>query len=210
MIKQSLILGLLTLSACGPLNENNLGKGALAQFTGIGAEPETPKVTPDIANAAPGDILLVTIRNGNLVAPLVKAQNNGDTITWISPGDVSMTFRDGILISTRGLAEDLMGADIPGVRAAIRAGGGTVTRRHSFLDSLDQIVPRDMTCIITRGELEDLALISGTTKAVKYEEACTGGMIFTNQYWVDPNSGDFLRTLQVVSGGIGFIQADQL
>lgn len=210
MIKQSLILGVLALSACGPLNNNNLAKGALEQLTSIGAAPAAPAVAPDIANAAPGDILLVTIRNGNLVAPLVKAQDNGNTITWISPGKVSMTFRDGILISTRGLAEDLMGADIDGVRAAIRAGGGTVTRRHSFLNSLDQIRPRDMTCVVTKGDTEDLAMVSGTTAAVKYEESCTGEMVFTNSYWVDPNTGDFLRTLQVVSGGVGYIQADQL
>lgn len=211
MIKQSLILGVLALSACGPLNEGGLGQGAIEQFTGFGAEPAAPPaLATDVANAAPGEVLLVTIRNGNLVAPLTKAQDNGSTITWISPGQVSMTFRDGILVSTRGLAEDLMGADIPGVRAAIRAGGGTVTRRHSFLNSLDQIRPRNMTCVVTRGDVEELALLSGVTKAVKYEESCTGEMVFTNSYWVDLASGEFLRTLQVVSGGVGYIQADQL
>lgn len=210
MIKQSLILGLLALSACGPLNDGGLGTGALERFTGIGAEPAAPTLAPNIANAAPGEILLVTIRNRNAVAPLTKAQVNGNTIAWISPGEVTMTFRDGILISTRGLEEDLMGADISGVRAAIRAGGGTVTRRHSFLNSLDQIRPRDMTCTITRGTQETLTMVNGPAEATKYEESCTGEMVFTNSYWVDPATGDFLRTLQVVSGGVGYIQADQL
>lgn len=212
MIKKSLILGFLALSACGPLNDEGLGNGALERLTElVGAAPAAPPaLAPNIANAAPGDILLVTIRNRNAVAPMTKAQVNGDTIAWISPGKVTMTFREGILIGTRGLDEDLMGADINGVRDAIRAGGGTVTRRHSFLNSLDKIRPRDMTCTITRGERETLAMVSGSADAIKYEESCSGEMVFTNSYWVDPTTGEFLRTLQVVSGEVGYIQADQL
>lgn len=211
MIKQALTLGFLAvLGACGPLNENSLGKGFAQQF-GLSSAPATPAtLPPDVANAAPGDILLVNIRNRNAVAPMVKRQVNGSTITWISPGKVSMTFADGILIGTRGLQDDLMGADVDGVRRAIRAGGGTVTRRHSFLNSLDQIETRTMTCTITRKPVAPLTLISGVAQAQPFDESCTGEMVFTNRYWTDPATGAFLRTLQVVSGGVGFIQADQL
>jgi len=121
-----------------------------------------------------------------------------------------MTFADGILIGTRGLSEDLMGADTQGVRDAIRAGGGTVTRRHSFLNALDQIRTRSMTCTITRQGTETLTLISGASDAIKYAESCTGEMVFTNSYWVDASSGAMLRSLQVVSASDGYIQADQL
>ena len=213
MKKQCLTLTLLGLAACGPLNEGNIGKGVVQQIgtlTGLGPDPAPPALPPNVADAAPGDVLLVTILNRNVVAPLVKVQTNGDTITWTSPGQVTMTFTDGILIGTRGLAEDLMGADVTGVRTAIRAGGGEATRRHSFLNSLDQIRTRDMTCTITKGESETLALIGGSKTAVKYEESCTGNMVFTNTYWVDPTTGDFLRTQQVVSAGVGYIRADQL
>lgn len=212
MIKQIQTLGLLAiLGACGPLNEGGLGAQFSEQFGIFGkADSAPPALAPDIANAAPGDVLLVTILNRNVVAPLTKAQVNGNTITWISPGQVSMTFRDGILIGTRGLQEDLMGVDTAGLRNAIRAGGGTTTRRHSFINSLDQIRTRAMTCTVTKGELETLATVNGAVDAVKYEESCTGEMVFTNSYWTSPNTGAFVRTLQVVSGAVGYIQADQL
>lgn len=214
MIKQSLTLAILaTLAACGPLNEGNLGKGVVQQIgsiTGLGPDPAPPSVPPNIANAEPGEVLLVTILNRNAVAPLSKVRTNANTITWISPGDVSMTFRDGILISTRGLDEDLLGANIDGVRDAIRAGGGIATRQHSFLTSLDEVRTRAMTCIITKGETETLTLVGGAKDGTKFDESCTGEMVFTNSYWVDPETGDFLRTLQVVSGGVGYIRADQL
>lgn len=214
MIKQTLSLGLLALlGACGPLNDGNIGLDAareIGALVGIKPPPAPPTVAPDIANAAPGDVLLVTILNRNVIAPLTKAQTNGDTITWISPGEVSMTFADGILIGTRGLSEDLMGVDATDVRAAIRAGGGTATRKHSFLTALDQIRTRSMTCTITEGESETLTLVSGKAETIKYEESCTGEMVFTNSYWVDATTGEFVRTLQVVSGDVGYIQADQL
>ena len=215
MIKQALSLGFLTLfGACGPLNDGNIGLDAARQvgnLVGIDTAPSTPPtVPPNIANAAPGDVLLVTIMNRNAVAPLTKAQTNGNTITWTSPGAVSMTFADGILIGTRGLTEDLIGTDAIGVRAAIRAGGGTSTRRHSFITALDQIRTRAMTCTITKGATEALTLVSGTAQATKYEESCTGEMVFTNSYWIDASTGAMLRSLQVVSASDGYIQADQL
>lgn len=214
-MKQTLTLGLLaTLGACGPLNDGNIGLDAARQIgglVGIDTGPTAaPAVPPNIANAAPGDVLLVTIVNRNAVAPLTKAQTNAQTITWISPGDVSMTFADGILIGTRGLTEDLMGVDANGVRDAIRAGGGTATRRHSFLNALDQIRTRSMTCTITQGARETLTLINGAAETIKFEESCTGEMVFTNSYWVDATTGAMLRSLQVVSASDGYIQADQL
>jgi len=124
--------------------------------------------------------------------------------------DVSMTFADGILIGTRGLSEDLMGTDANGVRAAIRAGGGTTTRRHSFLTARDQIRTRSMTCTVTQGDPETLTLLSGKQDTIKFEESCTGEMVFTNSYWVDAGTGAMLRSLQVVSAADGYIQADQL
>lgn len=214
MIKQIQTLGLLALlTACGPLNDGAIGLDAARQIgglVGIKPAPEAPTVPPNIANAAPGDVLLATIVNRNAVAPLTKVQTNGDTITWISPGKVSMTFRDGILIGTRGLTEDLMGVDAVGVRDAIRAGGGTSTRRHSFLNALDNIRTRSMTCDIMREGEEELALVSGKAQTVKYTESCRGEMVFTNSYWVDAGTGAMLRSLQVVSASDGYIQADQL
>lgn len=214
MIKQTLTLGLCILfGACGPLNDNNPGLDVARQFgalVGIEPELEAPTVAPNIANASPGEVLLATIVNRNAVAPLTRAQINGNTITWISPGKVSMTYDDGILVGTRGLTEDLMGVDAPGVRTAIRAGGGTATRRHSFLNSHDQIRTRSMTCTITQIGPERLTMVNGVNDVIKFDESCTGEMVFTNSYWVDARTGIMLRSLQVASASDGYIQADQL
>ncbi|QPK90948.1 YjbF family lipoprotein (plasmid) [Bacillus velezensis] len=202
------------LSACGPLNQDGLGTTFLnagRSLTGIGADdaPAVPAISPAVANAAPGDVLLVKIIARDAVAPMTKVAQNGRNITWISPGQVTMAFEDGILVGTRGLDDDLMGVDPIGVRAALNAGGGTAQRRQSFLTSEDQIATRDLTCDITRVGREDVQIIGGARTATKFEEDCKGPALeFKNTYWLA--GGEIIRSRQAVSAGVGFIQADQL
>lgn len=207
----SLCLGLI--AGCGPLYENRGGGvlSALSELAGLGGdEPAAaPAISPEVANAQPGDLLLVNITGRGAVAALTRAQVNGNTTTWISPGQVTMTFTDGILVGTRGLNDDLMGVDAPQTRAAIAAGGGTVTRAHSFLNSTDQIVTSRMTCTVTRIGPEEITTVEGARTAVKFEEACSGPtLVLTNKYWLD--GGQIIRSSQAVSAGVGFIQVDQL
>lgn len=203
--------GLLT--ACGPLANGSLGadlmRGQLGKLSGSTPAPAAP--APDLANAAPGDILLVTIVSRNAVAPLTKLAQNGDTVTWVSPGRVSMTLKEGILIATRGLNEDLMGADVTGVRAALSAGGGTVTRTHSYLDSKDQIRLDQMTCTIASVGVDTIAAATGSRQASKYTEDCTGQTLkFSNSYWLDAPGGAIVQSLQVVAPSSGYLQINPL
>lgn len=210
------IAGLSLLTACGPMSKGafaaDLVKGRLAKLTG-GTPPTQPAAAPipNLTNAAPGDILLVTIMSRNAVAPLTKISQNGGTVTWVSPGRVSMTLQDDILIATRGLNEDLMGADVTGVRRALTARGGTANRTHSYLDSEDQIVLRNVSCIITENGSDTIAAATGTREAVKYTEACTGPqLIFTNSYWLDTPGGAIVQSQQAVARTTGFLQINPL
>lgn len=209
----SISLCLALIAGCGPLYENrdNAFLSAASELTGVGGSEDAaaPAISPEVANAQPGDLLLVTITGRGAVAALTKAQVNGKTVTWVSPGDVTMTFTDGILVGTRGLNQDLMGVDAPNTRAAIAAGGGTVTRRHAFLDSEDQIQTATMTCTVTRIGSEQIDTLEGPRTGVKFEEACSGPtLVLTNKYWLD--NGQIIRSNQAVSAGVGFIQVDQL
>ncbi|MEL6570451.1 MAG: YjbF family lipoprotein [Pseudomonadota bacterium] len=202
----------LILASCGPLNESDLGDRltqVAQQVTGTAPPPAPPALAPDVANAGPGDVLLVKILARDAVAPMTKVAENGGAITWISPGKVTMSFEDGILVATRGLEDDLMGVDPIGVRAALNAGGGTAARRQSFLTSEDQIVTRDLTCEVTSLGPEELQTIGGTRRTTKLEEDCKGpALVFKNTYWMA--GGEIIRSRQAVSAGVGFIQADQL
>ena len=208
------VLGLLM--SCGPMAKNTLGanflKDKIAKASNATAAPQpaaSPAVNP--ATAAPGEILIVTIMSRNAVAPLTKIAQNSGTVTWVSPGKVSLTLKDGILIATRGLNEDLMGADVAGVRAALAAGGGTATRTHSFLDSEDQIYVTHVNCTIAPEGIEEIAAATGTRSAVKYTEQCEGDkFLFTNIYWLDAPGGNIVQSRQAVARTSGFLQINPL
>jgi hypothetical protein len=204
---------LAAMAACGPLNDGGVGQQfaemVKGRLTGGDAAP-APVVPPEIANAAPGEVLLVTLIARNAVAPMLRQGQNGNTVTWISPGKVTMAFQDGVLVSTRGLGNDLMGVTVTGVTEAIAAGGGTSQRRHSFLDSLDQIASSDLACSITNAGSEDVVLVNGPRTLRRFVEACKGPrLVFDNTYWVD-DSGTIIRSKQAISPAEGFMQVDQL
>ena len=201
------------LTACGPLNEGRgspeIFKQLQSQLGGADEAPTAPAIPPEVANAGPGEVLLVTLRARNAVAPLLKSAQNGSKITWTSPGQVSMTFDNGILISTRGLGDDLMGADVPGLFAAVQNGAGTIQRRQSYLNSLDQIITHDLTCQVASVGVEQTALLSGPQDLEKVVEACQSPrLVFENSYWL--RDGQIVKSLQVIAASQGYITAEQL
>ena len=216
-MKRTPVIALLALAACGPMSQGSMGKtvtdvaksrvGAL-----LGRPPASASAAPaipDIANAAPGELLMVSLESRQAVAVMTRIASNNGTDTFLSPNNVSMTFRDGILTSSRGLNEDLMGADTNGVQEALAAGGGTYMRTHSFLDSEDQISARKMTCVMTAEGMETITTINGVQETQKLSETCTGpALIFTNTYWLD--DGAILQSLQALAPRVGYIKVNPL
>ena len=213
-MKWILTLSALTLlAACGPLNESRSGPQLIRQLNpglfGGSAPPAAPAISPEIANAGPGNILLVTLRARDLVAPMIRTATNGTRVTWKSDSDLAMTFDDGILVSTRGLGDDLMGADAPGLRQAILNGQGTTTRRQSYLNSLDQIVTHDLTCQVSTSGVEETALLTGPAQLKKVVESCQSPrLVFENSYWL--RGGKIIKSSQAISASQGFISVEQL
>mgnify|MGYP003897263681 CR=1 FL=1 len=122
------LLGLL--AACGPMNSNGLGAGAAARVAAItGLRPEPAAQAPALPTAAlaegPGNVLMVTLLGRNAVAAMTRAGSNNSVETWRTAKGVTLSFRDGILVASRGLGGDLMGANVDGVLAAILRGTGT-------------------------------------------------------------------------------------
>jgi hypothetical protein len=207
---------LLALTACGPMNQGSLGStfgDKLAGIAGRGKMPaEAPApLPPDLANEAPGQYLMGTLVSRNQTALMTRTARNRDTETWESPGQIAMTLRDGILIATRGLSEDLMGADTAAVRSALAASGGTVQRSQSYLDSEDQIRTRQLTCTISAAGQDTIATLTGPVSALKFEESCESpALVFKNTYWLSGPGGKIVQSRQVIAPSIGYVQLTPL
>lgn len=205
-MKSVSILGVMALlSACGPMNQGGLGNNFLGMVSGEEATVAAPSLPSDVE----GNVLFTTLSGKNATAALVRQTTRGDTTTWISPGQVTLTLVDDILVTSRGLGNDLMGADIAGVRGAIRTGSGSTTRVHSFLDSQDQIYSITLNCTYDRIGPEEVTLVAGPRTLTRVDENCASPqLVFTNSYWM---SGDtIVRFKQAISPTEGFMIAEAL
>lgn len=146
--------------------------------------------------------LWVEIPQMDAAARLVPAGDSQSVTTWRAPDDVTIALDDGVLVATRGLGFDLMGADISATRAALRDEGAQgYMRRMRYLDGANDDVMRRFECFMDDVPAEDGA------RAMR--ERCAGlgadsGLAFTNLYVLDAQ-GDVLRSRQWVSPEIGML-----
>lgn len=130
--------------------------------------------------------------------------------TWISQDGYTAAFRDGMLVATRGLGFDLMAADPAAARAALAAGGGTYSRVHETLDSLDRIVRTEFDCTMQAQGREEIDLGLRQVVARKFSETCGSRAIrFENLYWLD-NDGGILSSRQFISRTVAYLRSNRI
>ena len=206
----------LAVTACGPLNENNVGKGALQAVSGMlpgRADPApataAPVVTRAQLDAQPGTVMVVTAYGGASVASMVPAAMNSNRVTWVSADNVSITTDNGMIVATRGFPRDLMAAEVIESRRALAAGGGTSRRIHETLTGNDQISTELLQCSIAPAGAETITIVQKAYATRRFTETCKGESIaFTNTYWLG-SDGQIVRSLQAVSPETGILQLDR-
>jgi hypothetical protein len=167
--------------------------------------------TPEEVAASPDDYRLFTI-NALGVAELARRLTSADgRETFIAQSGFSASYKDGILVATRGLiGEDIMAASAPGLLDAIVAGGGTTTRAIETLDALNQINTATFTCTVTAAGTETINLGIRSVEAPRFDENCRGSaLIFDNIYWLD-ESGAILASRQYVSPTVAYLRSNRL
>lgn len=215
MMKTACMAALVFCTSCSTIGD--LGSKALTtvgKLSGLNpapAAPATPAIPTDALAQRPGNVLMVTLLGRNAVAAMTRVGSNNGVETWRTAKGVTLSFRDGLLIGSRGLNEDMMGADLIGVQDALATGTGSTQRKHAFLDSEDQIIFDEATCEVSTVGPEDIVTAAGPTPTIKIDEVCKGTlMLFTNSYWFDELGGEMLQSQQVLARGVGFIKVNKL
>ncbi|NDV02553.1 YjbF family lipoprotein [Pseudoroseicyclus tamaricis] len=218
MMRKALIAAaLMALSSCGTTGQQSpVLTLARAAIPALGAGPPgdpsaaPPGFSPQEVAANPGAYSLITI-HGLYPAGLARIVEASDgRVTYESQYRFSAAYRDGILVGTRGLADDLMAADPGNLLAAIRAGGGTTRRVHETLSPLDEIERTSFDCTIGGGALETVNLGLKEVPARGWEEECLGGGLqFKNKYWLD-SAGEIVASRQFVSETVAYLRENSL
>ncbi|WP_160144547.1 YjbF family lipoprotein [Pseudogemmobacter humi] len=138
---------------------------------------------------------------------LTIRDRRGDVVNWFSADGMLFTFRNDVLIETRGLGADLMSSAAPGA-GQIAAGAGH-RRAYFFVDDDDQTGRRDYLCRITTDGGEQLEIFGRGHNTRKVSETCEReiGRI-TNHYWLE--GGKIRKSREWVSPGIGQIEFERV
>lgn len=211
-----LITALLGATACGPLAQNQPVVRVLQGLAGAGSgfweEEREPRnvLTRDLIDATPNDLLLFAPVNEDRASVFASVSRNGDLITWVSDEGVSLTLRDGLVIATRGLGNDLMGATSGQVYQGLVSGSGRTVRIHDYLDGEDQIVRREYACELATLRSEVIEIYQRQHQTRLMSETCTGDAgSFRNLYWIDA-AGKIWQSRQWVSPRVGAVDIQVL
>lgn len=201
-----MILACALVAACGSKSGawGGFRDAARSYLGGSQGESAAPLTRSQIA-AMNRPVLQAAVPSRSSGALLVKAGQNGDAVTWLSPDGIGLTLRRGMLVATRGFGPDLITSDISATLAALRSGGSNLPRVHEYLTGSDRIQYLEFTC-----DLRDMGKQTAEVVEKQYvvdfiEEDCSGhGLRFTNQYFLD-SSGRILKSRQWIGPQLGYV-----
>ncbi len=215
LIKGMLGVVVLGLAACGNLQgEDNpmarLGSTIIGAASGDSAAVAgSPALTRELIDVQDVELLRVSLISAEATGLVVFGSRNGDNVTWVSQEGQSFTFREGLLSGTRGLGDDLMGADLSGAVASLEDGGNHF-RTLDFMSSLDEIDRLTFECTTVHVRREDLTIVERTYSTTVIEETCMIGTSgFKNTYWRD-DEGVIWQARQWISAGVGYLGYQRL
>lgn len=161
-----------------------------------------PQLTPAQVDGSPIKLLLAVIEADGRGTALGLVSSNSGTETYSTIDGVTITLRDGVMISTRGFAPDLMSAEAPTGRQ-IAAGDGSHLRRYQILDGDDRTLSPTYECHLRGEGRETLAIAGRSHPTRKVIEVCLGeGTAFENLFWID-NSGKIRQSRQWTGTSVG-------
>lgn len=206
-----LIMALLGVTACGPLAQNQPSVRVLEGLANAGSDFWEEKTDPrevltrEMIDTAPNDLLLFAPVSEELASVFARTSRSGDLIAWVSDEDVSLTLYDGIVVATRGLGNDLMGADVGLVYRSVVSGRGRTVRVHEYLNGEDQIIRSEYACNIAVLRSETIEIFQRKHQTRVISETCTGDAGgFRNLYWIDA-AGMIWQSRQWVSPRVGAV-----
>ena len=187
---------------------------ALLVLAGCASRPASvdPRTTLSRAQLEGGrPLILAIIPSRDSFSSLNLIGTNGDVTTWETPDDVTVSFRDGVVVATRGLGQDMMMADMSATLAALLAPPAGLYRRfQGTLDGQSEIEYLAFQCRVTARTLETITIIEEQHTTTRTTETCVSpGVEVTNIYWRG-SDGVMWKSRQWIGDYIGYLETERL
>ncbi|SFS05185.1 YjbF family lipoprotein [Yoonia litorea] len=213
----ALITLLVGISACGPLQQTTILSTSLDLATDL-AGFDTDDTSPDprsglsreMIENAPQDLMLFAPVSEDDASLLARVTENNGYVTWAEDRGIAIITQNGLVAGTRGLGNDLMGADLSVVYNALVSGQGRYARVHDYIGGNDAIVRARFECQVQTIR-DDVLEIYGQRRNVRLVgEGCAGRAgQFSNLYWI-ASSGQIWQSRQWISAPVGEIDIQML
>ena len=191
------------LAACG---NDDRGIGALGTLAQTAAQvvaerrapdqPAAPAKSPEEAAAEAlrinsGPLIQTGFENLNRTQIMAMTGQNGAMRTYMTPAEEAVILRNGMLVGTKGLGNDLSVAE-PGTEALIRAGAsgsGTRIMRYLSGDGLER--PLQFTCTVGAGLNPGVTVENCEGHGTSFQNSymVQGGQIAVSRQWIGPALG---------------------
>lgn len=192
------------ISACGTDQQENptgfsVMRQAATQIVAARKADQTPVAAPDPSAMAaealrvnPGPLILVGLENAGTTQVLAMTGENNGMRTYMTRNEQSIILRNGILVGTRGLGNDLSVAEAPAASALIlagRSGQGQRVMRYYSGDGLERPVPLD--CRVGPGPKAGVMVedCTGLGLTIQNSYITSGGRVTVSRQWIGPALG---------------------
>lgn len=177
-----------------------VAKVAIAQRKAQRTAPQLPTITRPMLDSLGAPSLEVVAAKNNQTAYLIpSAERPGDGIVvWRTAANSQVILRDGVLIGTKGLGNDLASVEAsPALNAVRNRANGFGERVMYFRNDVNGINPMSLSCEIRNLGPETLEIVGRSFPTTRMQEDCsTASGQISNHYWVDRNNGTVWKSRQ--------------
>lgn len=165
--------------------------------------------TQIVVEPANQEALLVSVPALRAQGYVIKTSQIGTVATWRTPDNASFSFDRGVLVSTRGLGDDLMGADAsPSIAAVGGRAADWAPRINGYMNGEYQSYFMTFQCRKTSAQQDQINAGDRLVSATRITETCVNDeRRIENQYWRNGN-GMVVKSRQWVSPTIGYMETE--
>ena len=151
-------------------------------------------------------IILLSSIDGKRTATLVALGNYKNKLTWVSADGISLSFKDGVLIATRGYSQDIMESKHENFNTLFNLSTKSLNKTYRYLDGQNEYNEVSFSCSISFKKHISSKVLDLTLKTTELTEICTSGeSSHTNLYYLLPGTKIVLKSKQWVSEPNGYI-----
>lgn len=216
----ALLAGLMLLTGCGTDSRGTEQGQVASQFVAqmrqavrARGKSAAPPVAPDPEGTTrkamaltDKSVIFVQVEKSGLIAALGEFGRNGAVQSYATAQNQTLSFRQGMLVATRGTGDDLMSADTARAAALIRTrqpGEAEHVWRHLDGEGIERALA--MRCTIRPAGAQDFPFVGRSWSTIRMDERCAAGSrVVTNNYWV-AGDGTIAMSRQWVSPGVGHV-----